>query len=476
MAAIVLIMEFKDWTPQEAANAYTFDNAIHFALNLPNKNNYLCTRTLETYKQQAQYDESAGEIFENVTRALVEQLGIDISRQRLDSTQVLSNMAQFTRTKLLGVSIKRLLIAIKRHSPEDYSTLPTELRERYEVTLGRLFGEAGKSSEGRAQAQLQSAQDMLLLIDTFANHSHICERTTYQSMVRLFNEHCEIKGKQPVVRPKSVDQNGQSAHTLQNPSDPGVGYDGHKGQGRKVHLAQTSAAENEVQLIVGSIVHSAGEHDKNGLAPILEQQARQGLQPQELTADTHYGSDANYQMAAEQGIGLISPVGGRAPSDGITSEQGKAAQRPLDEPPKKYGRRQIEPETPLSTEQQASLRNSQRREQQQTEEWRKKYGRRAGSEGLNRALDQKTGIKKLRVRGDPAVTHSVMSKVTGWNVHQSARALKKRGIAARKVARAAQKAAEKAVRRAKSWIQWLGRILAPAVEPLRTSTSALPTS
>ena len=48
MAALVFIMEFKNWTNEDAADAYTFDNAIHFALNLGNRRNHLCTRTLES--------------------------------------------------------------------------------------------------------------------------------------------------------------------------------------------------------------------------------------------------------------------------------------------------------------------------------------------------------------------------------------------------------------------------------------------
>jgi hypothetical protein len=471
MAALMLIMEFRDWTVEDAVRAYTFDNSIHFALNLPNRHNYLCTRTLEGYRQQAQHDELTLEIFEQVTSTLAKELNLDISRQRLDSTMVLSNMAQFTRTKLLGVGIKRLLVSIKRHCPEDYQALPSEMRERYEVTQARLFGEASKTTEGRAQAQLQSAQDMLLLIDTFANHRDICQRTTYQALVKLFNEHCEIKGKDVVVRPHSQDANGQSSHTIQNPSDPGAGYDGHKGQGRKTHLAQTSAKENDVQLITACVTQSAGNHDKHGLEPVLEQQQRQGLLPEEVTADTHYGSDANCQLAEAVGVKVISPVGGRAPSDGQASEQSKDAQRPADEPAKKFGRRQAPAEP--SAEQQASIRNAKRRAEQETAEWREKYRRRAGIEGVNRALDAKTGLKKLRVRGDEAVNHAVLGRVAGWNVHQAARAYKMRAIEARKLAKAAQKAAAEAARRFKSWIWGIWQPVGLAVAEVLASNSAL---
>jgi Transposase DDE domain len=433
MAALVFIMEFKNWTVEEAVDAYTYDNSIHFALNLGNRHNYLCTRTLEDYRARVREDQSAGEIFLEVTSTLVDALHISIKTQRLDSTHLLSDMANFGRTKLLGIGVKRLLCAIKRHAPQCFDTLSAELRERYEPTVGRLFGEASASKEGRGAAQLQVAHDMHQLIETFADEARINTRTTYQALVRLFAEHCEIKAGKISVRPKAQDQNGQSAHTLQNPSDPEAGYDGHKGAGYQVQLSETSAVENPVQLIVGCLPQSAGEQDAHALAPVLEQLQSNQMLPEELAADTAYGSDENHQHAASNGITLISPVPGQAPKQGGSASE--EAQRETQGPPKPRGRRQ-------STEQSRAVnerakRNAARREEQQSEAWRARYRRRAGIEGVNRGLDRRTGIKELRVRGMKAVAHAVYSKVMGWNIVQSARALRKQAIAARKAQRAA---------------------------------------
>ena len=433
MAALVFIMEFKNWTVEEAVDAYTYDNSIHFALNLANRHNYLCTRTLEDYRARVREDESAGEIFLQVTSTLVEALDINIKRQRLDSTHLLSDMASFGRTKLLAVGVKRLLTAIKRHVPESYNALGTELRERYEPTVGRLFGEAAASKESRSAAQHQVAHDMHQLIEAFADEPRINTRTTYTALVRLFTEHCEMREGKISVRPKAQDENGQSARTLQNPSDPDAGYDGHKGAGYQVQLSETSDAQNPVQLIVACLPQSAGEQDANALVPMLGQLQSNQMLPEELAADTAYGSDENHQHAASQGVELISPVPGKAPKDG--SNASEEAQRETQGRPKPRGRRQ-------STEQSRAInerakRNAARREEQQSETWRAKYRRRAGIEGVNRGLDRRTGIKELRVRGKQAVSHAVYGKVMGWNIVQSARALKKQAIAARKALRAA---------------------------------------
>ena len=89
MAALVFIMEFKNWTDEEAVEQYTFNNAIHFALYLSNRNNYLCTRTLEEYRRHIREDELVASSFIEVTQALIKALNINVSVQLLDSTHLL---------------------------------------------------------------------------------------------------------------------------------------------------------------------------------------------------------------------------------------------------------------------------------------------------------------------------------------------------------------------------------------------------
>ena len=57
---------------------------------------------------------------------------------------------------------------------------------------------------------------------------------------------------------------------VQNPSDPEATYDGHKGPGYQVQLAETCNAGNEVQLITAVLPQTAVESDANALVPVLE--------------------------------------------------------------------------------------------------------------------------------------------------------------------------------------------------------------
>ncbi len=49
VAGLILIKEFMDWTDETAADRYSFDVSIQYALNLPPLQQAMCERTLERY-------------------------------------------------------------------------------------------------------------------------------------------------------------------------------------------------------------------------------------------------------------------------------------------------------------------------------------------------------------------------------------------------------------------------------------------
>jgi len=99
ITGLLLCKEFMDWTTRRAVEAYMFDVGLQYALNLEPCGQHLTERVVE--------GGLAGAIFEAVTTHLIGALDIRITRRRLDSTHVLSNMASFGRTGLMWVTIKR---------------------------------------------------------------------------------------------------------------------------------------------------------------------------------------------------------------------------------------------------------------------------------------------------------------------------------------------------------------------------------
>ena len=100
---------------------------------------------------------------------------------------------------------------------------------------------------------------------------------------------------------------------VQNPSDLDATYDGHKGPGYQVQLAETCVPSNEVQLITAALPQTASEPDADAVVPMIDQLDQAGRKPEEMLADTLYTGDENVQAAEARGVDLVGPVPGRAP-------------------------------------------------------------------------------------------------------------------------------------------------------------------
>lgn len=388
-------------------------------------------------------------------------LDLNISRQRLDSTHVFTNMACFGRTRLLGVTVKRFLTQVKRHAPQAYAALPAPMRTRYATSIGKLFAQKKQSTEQRTktlQSRRAGTEDVRDLIGRFAGDEAMTTRSSYQALVRVFEEHCEVVADKVQVRPKST------GDSLQNPSDPDATYDGLKGQGYQLQISETCGEENDVQLIVGALAQTAAEHDANALAPMLEQLEQQELLPESMLADTAYGSDENVVLAESKDVELVSPVAGAKLEEAtptaapaleplsiddfaIDERTGKVNACPSGKIPLKVicdkatatTTIEMKPEDcktcpffaacPMQkkgvkfemsyTDKQRRL--DERRREQQTDAFRERYAKRSGLESTNSGLKRRLGLGELRIRGMKAVAHALYLRVAGWNMLQAAR-------------------------------------------------------
>jgi hypothetical protein len=463
IAGLLFVQETFDWTNAEAVEAYLFRTDVQFALNLEPGVDELCDRTLERYRQQFIDDDLAAQTMHEVTGRLVELLELDITRQRLDSTHVFSNMASFGRTRLLGVTVKRFLTQVKRHAPAAYDSLPEALRTRYATSVGKLFAGKKQSPEHRAKTLQQVAEDVRDLLDRFADDATLASRSSYQALRRVFADHCEIVADKVQVRPKA------SVDSLQNPSDPDATYDGHKGQGYKLQIAETCGA-SDVQLLVGALAQTAAAHDANALPPLLEQLQEQERLPESMLADTAYGSDENVRLAETLNVELVSPVAGPKGEEKAQATSPAADAAPAIAPlsiddfalDERTGQVKVCPsgKIPLQVLHDAKTetttiamrpedcqacpyfavcpmqkkgakfemsytdkqrRLEERRREQQTEPFQERYTKRSGMESTNSGLKRRLGLGQLRIRGMKAVAHALYLRVAGWNLLQATR-------------------------------------------------------
>jgi len=458
MCGAIFLKEFLNLTIAEAVERYLFDTRWHYALNLVPTEVSMSHATVERYRKLFAANDLATDIFQKVTAALVETLELDVSRQRLDSTHVFSDMATFGRTKLMGVAIKRFLTQLKRHHRALYDALPEAFGQRYAPSQSKLFADMAGGQKQRRQAV---AEDLLFAVNRFADEPDVVHHSSYQAMCRILHEQCTVSEDktQVQVRPKTGGQ------VMQNPSDPDATYDGHKGPGYQTQVAETCSPDNDAQLITGVEVEPAHESDQNAVAPMLDQLDQHGRKPQALYADGGYGRDENVAEAEKRGVDLQSPVGGpprQDPGEGeltvddfVIDEATETVQRcpngcepassthdadkgvtETEMPASACGGCEFYPQCPVRKirgryvlrHTAAQRRLAARRAEQATEAFRESYRIRSGGESVNSGLKRRMGMGRVRTRGQPRVRMAVVLRCAGWNVLRALAALKKRGI------------------------------------------------
>ena len=459
VAGLLLIKEFHDWTEEEAVDAYMFHAEIQYALNLDPAEQSMSRRTLQRYEKLFRDHELAQRVMNDVTAKLITELDLDVSLQRLDSTHFASNMATFGRTRLMGVTIKRFLTQLKRHDQASYESLPESLRERYAPSTGRLFAETSRTKEARSKLRQEVAEDLLSLIEAFADDQAHNKRQTYTVMVKVFHEQCEVVEDAIAVKAKT------GGDVILNPSDPDASYDGKKGPGYQVQISETCSEANDQQLITTALVETASKSDQNALEPVLDELEQNGRLPSLLLADGGYGSDANVEHAESRCVDLQSPVAGQQSTEGnessiaayplsvddfsINEKTETVVRCPAGYEPvssihdaKRGVTTTIMPRSACAgceyggqcpierkhgvfkLEHSAKRRRlDARRSEQATPEFRATYRKRAGGESVNSALKRRMGLGRLRVRGRRAVNHAIYLRIAGWNILRAAASL-----------------------------------------------------
>ena len=452
MAGAIFLKELFNLSIAQAVRHYLTDLSWQYALNVPPLEAGMSHATVERYMRLFVENDIAAEIFHRVASALIEALELDVSIQRLDSTHVFSDMAVLGRTRLMGVTVRRFLVQLRRHHGDLYDALPAEITERYAPSEHRMFADYQGPKETLRQGV---AEQLLWLVERFADVPAVAGRSSYKAMRRVLDEQCEVMVE--AVRLKGA----TGGAVMQNPSDPDATYDGHKGSGYQAQLAETCSPDNDVQLITAVEVEPAHAGDQEALVGMLDQLERQDRLPATLYADQGYGRDENVTAAAARQVDLQSPVAGTAPQnpqdltvdDFAIDESTEIVHRcPAGQVPCSSSH---DPATGKTTTVMAASvcggcafrgqcpvvkrrrgyvlihtavqrRSAARRAEQATEAFRQGYRIRAGVESLNSGLKRRTGMGRLRTRGLAGMRMGVLLRCAGWNVLQAVRAIKAR--------------------------------------------------
>ncbi len=128
---VLILKEMFDLTDAGALDALEYNLQWHHALDLTMEEAHLPQKTLHNFRARLMAADGGKAAFVRTTDRILEALGTDVSRQRLDSTHVMSNMAALTRLGLFCETIRVFLHALEKAHPSLYATVPQGLRGRY---------------------------------------------------------------------------------------------------------------------------------------------------------------------------------------------------------------------------------------------------------------------------------------------------------------------------------------------------------
>ncbi len=470
LLGVMLFQQTMDLNDAEAVDQLAYNLQWHYALDITEESDeakYVSEKTLWSTRQLMAENGIDGAMFEKLTDKLAKVFGVDLANQRIDSVHIRSNMRRLGRIAIFSRTIAKFLVNLKRHHRELFDTINADIIDRYWGEKALAAFSLVKPTESEKTLK-QVSRDLFDLVEQFKDQTAVSAMHSYKLMQRVLADQCRVEtddagGAQVTIKkPAEI-----PSDSLQNPSDPDATYSGHKGQGYQVQIMETfSRSEDEkekeqtLNLITHVEVQPACESDANALVPAIADTRIRGVGPDQLVADTLYGSDSNHQTAQVADVDLIAPTQKGNESKPLTeftfNDKGYVESCPAGHAPERVKHKKKTdrysaafdpnlcrgcPHADHCPVQPGKRKNylryggkqyrlSVRRRAEQSEAFIDTYRWRAGVEATMSEYDRLTGAKKLRVRGMPAVRFCAKMKAIGLNLLRAARVRRARMRAA----------------------------------------------
>ena len=455
---VLLLQQTMDLSDMDAIEQLAFNIQWHYALDIPEESDAAKTiseKTLWNMRRLVAENNLDDAMFESLTGKLAEVFDVDTSNQRIDSVHIQSNMRRLGRIGIFSRTIVKFLVNLKRHHRDRFDEIEKEIVERYWGKKAAAFFSRVKPTASAKTLEMVS-NDLFDLVERFKDVADVYSMYSYKLMQRVLTDQCNLEpaedGSKVTVKPPREIDSG----SLQNPSDPDATYSGHKGQGYQTQIMETySRSEDEeekeqtLNLITHVEVQTACESDAHALVPAIADTQIRGLGPDEVLADTLYGSDDNHRVAAVANVNLVAPTSKGSLKKPLTEfrfdDEGHVIACPAGHAPQKCKLKKRKysavfdldgcrtcprlSKCPVKLERKKAVvrytakqqRLAARRAYEQTDPFAEVYRYRAGVEATMSEYDRRTGVKKLRVRGMKAVRLCAKLKAAGLNMLRAAR-------------------------------------------------------
>ncbi len=309
------------WTDEEMYDAFCYDVQVRYALGYRQLGDGdFDLRTLYYFRERlSRYMQETGvnlldQAFEQVTDAQIAAFHLKTGKQRMDSTQLASNIRRMGRVQLLVEVLQRVQRMLSAADQERYA----------ELFAPYIKGHAGqyvyhmKNEEVGTHLQ-RIGEDMAHLLSELK--AGYASETAYQVLERVFGEHFRVKERKVTV--KGAEE--LSASSLQSPDDLEATYREKSGQGYRgyvANLSETCDPENPsadsdhppLQLITKVQIAPNTTDDSQLLAEALpDLKARTDLDTL-YTDGGHGGPQADVVLQEHQVEHIQTAIRGREPN------------------------------------------------------------------------------------------------------------------------------------------------------------------
>ncbi len=318
LVGAMILQHVNDWTFEELLDHVAFDLKVRAALGLWSLGDEpFCRATLFNFQRRLREhmgrtgQDKFQAVFDRLSQEDLERFGLKSGVQRCDSTQVGSNIRDYTRIELLVEVVLRMWRALGEAGQETHAErFATYVKAK---TSGQFLYRLCRSE---IDATLERLGELYAWM-VEALEAGYGSTGIYHVVCRIFAEQFTRVDEKIAVRAASE----IGSDSLQSPDDAEASYrkkDDETFHGFVLHATETADPDNELQLITDVAVAPNNQDDSRILHERLEEMHQKTPDLRELHTDGGYGSEDNDLLQARLGIVAVQ-----------TGIRGRSAQAPM---------------------------------------------------------------------------------------------------------------------------------------------------
>ena len=298
------------WSDEELYNHFLFDLQVRYALGLRDfDEGYFDLRTLYYFRAALVEYEQKHEInliqkaTEQITDEQILQFQVKTGLQRMDSTQLQSNIRKMSRLQLLVEIIHRLYRVLSEADKRRYDSLFCSYVKEdsqhycYRVTRDEVVPRLE-----------QIGIDLAEMLEAF--EAAYGQEQAYRDAARVFGEHFRWEEGTVIIKTGKE----LSGSTLQSPDDTEATYrkkSGESARGYVANITETCDPENDLQLVTALSVQSNVTDDQVLLVDDIARLDERTDIEEVITDGGYTGSTAAQALESHQVKQKISAIKGR---------------------------------------------------------------------------------------------------------------------------------------------------------------------